>query len=617
MMRGLWGVGLAAAIGLAAAPAAGAQRPDTAAADTTGRDTTDYSAMFLRSQEEGRIRVATLPLLNRPELLPPRTRRVFDRDTMEWHAGQTVADLLAKMPGVYLWRGGWVGRPEMPTLQGRGATAVEYLLDGVPYLALGPDSVAVDPSLLPLSFLDRMEIERLPGLLRVYLYTRRHDRLPPRTRVAVASGDFDIARYQGLLERRHRNGLGYVVAAEHLAVPLSRDQQGSYSNTQGWLQLSYVPSPRLAASLQLLRAGPVREDVFAGQTPDDTLSAGLDGRRTDLHASLSYAPGASGFGTRFTLVAAYSAWTEDSTALSLPLPPGSHQHLRLIDQSVWQIGGLAAHRTPTTSLEASAWYRSRWTPLEVRVRAAAAPAERLSGSVEAVYQRHAEGRSSRWLSARAGVRLPLAFEAAALARVGAAVPAPSRLADQAADLRDWAALLSFERPRVAFEVAYWNTGRSTPLGFSLYRETPSLGPAAATRWVTFSGRVAPRQWLVLDGWYSDAIGAGPEGQPPTHSVLNATIQSRFLPTFRSGIFALKLQATMESWGTGVLGRDPDGAPVMLKGATFMRGLIQFQIGTFTAYYDRINLAASRLGYVPGLPLLRFASTFGVRWEFSN
>jgi hypothetical protein len=45
-----------------------------------------------------------------------------------------------------------------------------------------------------------------------------------------------------------------------------------------------------------------------------------------------------------------------------------------------------------------------------------------------------------------------------------------------------------------------------------------------------------RQWLSFDGWYSTPQGPRPEGQPPTHSMLNATIQSKFLPTFRSGIF---------------------------------------------------------------------------------
>jgi hypothetical protein len=74
---------------------------------------------------------------------------------------------------------------------------------------------------------------------------------------------------------------------------------------------------------------------------------------------------------------------------------------------------------------------------------------------------------------------------------------------------------------------------------------------------------------------------------------------------------------MESWGTGVLGLGPDGAPVTLPGATFFRGQIQLRIGDFLAYYDRVNMQGTDLAYVPGLPIIRFASTFGVRWEFSN
>lgn len=151
----------------------------------------------------------------------------------------------------------------------------------------------------------------------------------------------------------------------------------------------------------------------------------------------------------------------------------------------------------------------------------------------------------------------------------------------------------------------------------MYRMIDTIGPSGPTKWLTVSARIAPFQWFVLDGWYSNPVGSRPEGLPPTHSIVNATIQSKFLPTFRSGIFGLKLQGSMETWGTGVIGRDAAGAPLPLKGATFFRGQIQFKIGDFVAYYDRVNLQASRLGYLPGIPLLRLASTFGVRWEFSN
>jgi hypothetical protein len=182
---------------------------------------------------------------------------------------------------------------------------------------------------------------------------------------------------------------------------------------------------------------------------------------------------------------------------------------------------------------------------------------------------------------------------------------------------DWAVLGGFERPRLAAELGLWSTAAARPEPFPLYRTIDAIGPTEATRWLTVRGRIAPRQWFILDGWYSNPISGGVEGLPPTHSIVNATIQSRFLPTFRSGIFGLKLQGTMETWGTGVIGRDALGSQITLRGATLFRGQIQLQIGDFVAYYDRSNLQASDLGYLPGLPLPTLASTFGVRWQFSN
>ena len=50
---------------------------------------------------------------------------------------QTVGDLLTQVPGVYLWRGGFIGRPEPVNYQARGASSAEYYLDGLPYVAAG------------------------------------------------------------------------------------------------------------------------------------------------------------------------------------------------------------------------------------------------------------------------------------------------------------------------------------------------------------------------------------------------------------------------------------------------------------------------------------------------
>ena len=92
----------------------------------------------------------------------------------------------------------------------------------------------------------------------------------------------------------------------------------------------------------------------------------------------------------------------------------------------------------------------------------------------------------------------------------------------------------------------------------------------------------------------------------------------------SGIFNVKLQFSMENWGTGVIARDEDGEPITLKGATYVRSYIGLQIGAFMAYYNRYNVQGTGLPYVPnrdpargGLGPPGFASTFGVRWDFSN
>lgn len=603
-----------AALALLLARRADGQVPDSARADSLRGDTTDYSAVFLKTYEENRTRVPVVPRLGRRELLPALTRLVFDRDTMEWHNTETLSDLLTKVPGVFVWRGGWIGRPEPINFQGRASASTEFIVDGVPYLPLGPDSVSVDPSLFPLSFFDRVEVERLPGLLRVHLFTRRHDRLPPRTRIGVASGDFDVARYIASLERRSRGGFGFVVAAEHLAVPDGNNFQGSYSNTQAWLQASYVPKAgRVAAMAQWIRGGPARES-FTTTGPIDTLSQGLEGARSDFQASLIYRPDRDGLGLSGSLVAAHSSWSEDSTKLSLG---GPDRHVRYIDQALWQFGGRVGHRTRVTALGGEVWHRTRWTPLDARASIGLAPVAPITVTGEGVYQRHDGGRTSRWITARAAVALPLRLRVAAVGRTGSIDPYPALRAAKTQDITDGAVLGGFEHPRLGAEVGLWRTAGFEPETFPLYRTIDSIRPLGATKWLTVQARVAPRQWLVFDGWYSNPIGADPEGLPPTHSIVNATIQSQFLRTFRSGVFGLKLQGSMEAWGTGVIGRDTKGQPVALKGATLFRGLIQLRIGDFVAYYDRVNVQGSDLGYLPSLPIRRFASTFGVKWEFTN
>jgi hypothetical protein len=234
-----------------------------------------------------------------------------------------------------------------------------------------------------------------------------------------------------------------------------------------------------------------------------------------------------------------------------------------------------------------------------------------------VHLRHFGGRSSDYANLAAGLQLIRGLALTGSARIGKVVAAPAILTDGEQDVRDYQAAIGWNRARLGFQVAYARTSTFRPFSYAEFLDIPQIGPVPQTEWITASVRLAPLQWLTLESWYSDARDVVPEGVPPTHSVSAATIRSKFLRQFPSGIFDLKLRLSVESWGRGVIGHDALGTPLSLPGATFFRSLIQVQLDRFSIYWDRGNLSATRRTYVPGFQIPSYGSDFGVRWEFLN
>ena len=81
---------------------------DSLEADTIlqQRDTVDQTKRFLEAQALAAIRLPTLPLIGVAGPQPAMSRIVLNRDSIEWTGAETLSDLLQKVPGVYLWRGG-------------------------------------------------------------------------------------------------------------------------------------------------------------------------------------------------------------------------------------------------------------------------------------------------------------------------------------------------------------------------------------------------------------------------------------------------------------------------------------------------------------------------------
>ncbi|HTS89593.1 MAG TPA: Plug domain-containing protein [Gemmatimonadales bacterium] len=584
---------------IAPVPSVLAQLPlDSLPVDTLTKDTVNTTEKYLAAQKDNLIRLPVLPLVGINGPRAPMSRIVLTRDSIEWAMAETVSDLLQRVPGVYLWRGGWLGRTEYPDYRGRGPTSVEYRVDGLPYIPIGPDSVGVDPSLFSLSLYDRIEIEQWPGLLRVWLFTRRHDRKSPGSRVGISSGDKAIARYIGALEERSRSGLGFAMGGERMVAPTATGVSSPFDITNIWLQVGYVPNQRFGVQAELLTSSPNRS-AYIGVT--DTLELPTVGKRSDAQLRLFWGSEPGELGLHVNGLVGRTTWSGSG-----------------LDEQTRQGGVDVEWRTPTVGVSVSGFNRSRITPWDFLGRAGWTPGL-ISAEVEAGYQKHDLGRTSDWIGVRAGLSLPLGMTAQGTLRSGSIVAAPAMLTNQAQRLTDWQGSLGWQRAWGGFQAGYGHTAGFAPLPYPSFTPTvPSLAPVAPTNWVTLSWRLAPKQWLTLDGWYSNPTGGKtPSGIPATHSITTATIRSKFWRTFPSGIYDFKAQLSYETWGKGVIGQDSLGAPIALDGASFWRTEIEIRLDTFTIYWERYNLQASRKTYVPGFLILPYGSTFGVRWEFSN
>ena len=597
--RGARAVGLALWF-LLAGTALRAQSPDAPTSDSLRnlQDTVDLGARYLEGEALAKVRLPVVPRLSPDAVMPDGSLVVYDLASIEWATAQTVSELLLAVPGLYLWRGGWIGRPEYASYQGRGATSVEYLLDGLPIIPMGPDSVGIDPALLPLRLLERVEIERWAGLLRVRLYTPRHDIAAAGTGILVSTGDQGTKRYGASIQKRFRTGFGYGAAANYWNAPTFNAASSDAQQTALWLQLSYLHAGRWGLQYQVLGQDVNRDPYVA--TLGDTLGAGAKGTKTDMQFRAFLQGGKGDLARQVDLVLSTAGWSGGD-----------------ITQRVNGVGVVASWRRPTLSASASGFVKSRWTRADLRGSVGWAPTRALSASLEAAWLSYDNNRQSQWIGARAGVALPYGFGVSGSARIGKVVAAPSVAGNLAQNISDLAASLTWRRRWLSLQADLSRASAFAALAPQPYLNVPALAGTPATTWVTIGGRICPVSWIALESRYSNPTSGTPNGNPPTHSLTTATIRSKFIRTFPSGAFDLKAQIGVESWGDGVIGLDASSAPIALAGATFLRAYLELSIGSFRFYYDRMNLVGTDQTYVPGFVIPRYGSTYGIRWTFVN
>jgi hypothetical protein len=150
-----------------------------------------------------------------------------------------------------------------------------------------------------------------------------------------------------------------------------------------------------------------------------------------------------------------------------------------------------------------------------------------------------------------------------------------------------------------------------------------LDSTLQTNYVTVHGSVRLLPGLQISGWYFDPVRGGGAYEPPHHARYALTFYSKFWRVYRSGIFALRAEAAVESWSggaaAGVFSDSTTGATTVLSlaGATFINLNAQIRIAGVTIFWANRNSRAFRHGYGPRIDYPRNYQFYGVLWRFTN
>ena len=538
---------------------------------------------------------------------PAGTRFMYDADSLLFAGIQTLSDLLSHVPGVHVARGGYFGQPEPALFGGRGAGGLEIYWDGVPLLPLGRDSVFLDPARVPIGPLERVEVVVSPAGLRVYLVTLAIPTTEPLTAIRIATGEAGYAVYRGLFARRWRSGLGLALRTDISAADgFAGSPDTRFRDTDVWVRLEYLPSPRFGADAQLLGTAWKRD---AG-TPE---IAERDVRRSDRMVRAFFRSREDGLGARLQASYAWSAINADSL---LAPDSGAAEAARRRDGR--QLILDAAYTWRRASLTARANVGDDPTPLRVDVTGAWMPVPPLTFVVDARRARYAGNRDGDRLHASVGLALPLGFSLRGDAVRARDVQAPWVGTDTVQETTDYAAALRWERPFVTLEGGAGRRSAFTPVGFlDDLRPAAGLAPSPETEYVTAHASLRVLPGLTLAGWYADPLTGGGDFELPRRARWAATFHSKFWRKFRSGAFTLRAEVAGESWSGGRGGVDAGGTPLRLPGATFVEANLRIQLLDATLFWVLRNVNLARGGYAPGRAYPLQIQYYGVSWTFRN
>lgn len=595
MTRGLFG----AALLFSVAAGAAAQVDSTARRDTTARDSTARRDTTARDTAPRYLPVFPEPTPAGP--LSRGTRYTFTADSLVFSNVQTLSDLLAHVPGVYVARGGIFGAAEPVLYGGRGSAGLEIYWDGVPYLPEGRDSVFLDPARISLAALERVDVVVLPAGLRVYLVSWRQRSTETTSLVGVATGEVRTANYRGAFLRRWRSGVGLSLVADYNNNDgITATSSTAFNSVDLWLKAEYLPSPRLGASYQIVSSSWHRQAEAGTSRP---LTADWRSERRDGILRIFAAARSDGLGARATATFATTHTSRDSA---------------VADRSLRQLGLELRYDWPRAHVAVTLRTQGDARPWQIEATGAWSPVPGLTLAGDA--RRSAYDRDRRGSRAHlgAGLVLPAGFSIHGDLAWARDLQAPADTADRVQRTVDAAVALRWDRSWISVELGGAVRDPFAPIGRPVgLASVDSLSPTQHTRYVTAHAVVHLLPGLDLAGWYFDPyVRGGNDFEPPYHARTSLTFYSKFWRVYRSGIFALRGELAMESWSGGT-GGFAGGTLQGLPGRGFGEANVEMRIAGVTIFWIQRNLTLARGSYVPGLDYPRRFQFYGVRWWFTN
>jgi len=325
-------------------------RRDSLVADSLRIDSLEKEnlAILAAQVRRGDTVKAPTPAAEMPTLTDLDGGYRWGRDELAASGALTLGDLLDAIPGVTVFRSGWIGSPQVGAMLG-DFQRLRIFYDGIELDALDPRNGGVhDLSFIQLWQLEEVRIERGASEIRVHLRSWRVKSTTPATRVDIGTGDLETNGYRGYFGRRWRNGLALQVGASQFSSRDNRsagDADGlSLFGRFGWAK------GRFSADASFLRTSRDRTEQLRDTSAGGNLPP-FDGQQTEAYARAAFTDTTRGVWAQVT--AASLAHTQNNLAFTdtvkipykrLPsqLTPSRRQ---LIAAAGWERGPFALSAT--------------------------------------------------------------------------------------------------------------------------------------------------------------------------------------------------------------------------------------------------------------------------------